>query len=59
MIPSSIMGLTILAVGLYAHAALGSLAILTATCLGALATAAKVTLVALHRRRLGQGAPTL
>lgn len=59
MIPSSIMGLTILAVGLYAHASLGSPAILTATCLGALASAAKVTLVALHRRRLGQGAMTL
>ncbi|WP_155897281.1 GGDEF domain-containing protein [Aureimonas ureilytica] len=59
MIPSSIMGLTILAVGLYAHAALGSLTILTATCLGGLASAAKVTLVGLHRRRLGQGAATL
>ncbi|ALN71698.1 MULTISPECIES: GGDEF domain-containing protein [unclassified Aureimonas] len=52
LVPSTIMGLTLVTVGAFAYSILESLGVLAATCIGGLASSAKVALVALHRRRL-------
>jgi diguanylate cyclase (GGDEF)-like protein len=48
--PTTIMGITILAVGLFAYQSLGSMPVLIATIAGALASLAKVAVSLAHRR---------
>ncbi|MBC2775322.1 GGDEF domain-containing protein [Rhizobium sp. AQ_MP] len=48
--PTTIMGITILAVGLFAYQSLGSMPVLIATIAGALASLAKIAVSLAHRR---------
>jgi len=48
--PTTIMSMTILAVGLFAYASLGSIELLLATITGSVASAAKIVVTVAHRR---------
>ncbi|MBC7282945.1 GGDEF domain-containing protein [Hoeflea sp.] len=50
IVPTTIMGLTILAVGLFAYESLGSIALMLATIGGSVASLAKIVVTVAHRR---------
>ena len=58
ILPSAIMGVTLVAIGVFAYARLGSVTILGATLMGFVASLAKISVLALHQRQLRQACPS-